>query len=81
MAAPLNDAEFTALLMASPMYQKLEQIRRNVASGAVSVAKNARKMAPGKYDSLNKMKAKYDLRFGEGQRLPVKWNHAFQNLG
>lgn len=34
MAAPLDDAEFTALLMASPLYQKLEQIKKSLKNGA-----------------------------------------------
>ena len=38
MAAPLNEAELTMLLMASPMYQKLEKMKRNVASGSVRSA-------------------------------------------
>lgn len=36
MAAPLNEAELTALLMASPLYQKLEQLKKTVAGGALS---------------------------------------------
>ena len=36
MAAPLNEAELTALLMASPLYQKMEQIKQAVAKGAVA---------------------------------------------
>ena len=38
MAAPLNEAELTMLLMASPMYQKLEKMKRNIASGGVRSA-------------------------------------------
>lgn len=33
MAAPLKEAELMALLMASPMYQKLENIKKSVAEG------------------------------------------------
>ena len=36
MAAPLNEAELTALLMASPLYQKLEQMKKSMAGGAGS---------------------------------------------
>ena len=45
MAAPLRDAELTALLMASPLYQKMEQIKKSINSGAV---KFGRKAGPGK---------------------------------
>ena len=34
MTAPLNEAELTALLMASPLYRKLEQIKKSLAGGA-----------------------------------------------
>ena len=34
MAAPLNDAELVALLMASPLYQKLESIKSQIEKGA-----------------------------------------------
>ncbi|WAR00886.1 hypothetical protein MAR_025258, partial [Mya arenaria] len=34
MAAPLNDAELVALLMASPLYQKLESIKTQIEKGA-----------------------------------------------
>ena len=37
-AAPLNEAELLALLMASPLYQKLEKVKRAVASGALQNA-------------------------------------------
>lgn len=33
MAAPLNEAELTALLMASPLYKKLETMKKAVAGG------------------------------------------------
>ena len=36
MAAPLNEAELTTLLMASPLYQKLEQLKKKVSSGALA---------------------------------------------
>ena len=39
MAAPLSDTELTALLMASPLYQKLEQIKKAVSGGAAKVGK------------------------------------------
>ena len=45
MTAPMNEAEFTALLMASPLYQKLEQIKKSLSSGGVG---KARKLADGK---------------------------------
>lgn len=45
MAAPLNETELTALLMASPLYKKLEQIRKAVSEGGV---KSGHKPAPGK---------------------------------
>ena len=31
MSAPLNEAELTELLMASPMYQKLELMKKSLA--------------------------------------------------
>ena len=34
MAAPMNDAELVALLMASPLYQKLENIKSQIEKGA-----------------------------------------------
>ena len=34
LAAPLNEADFTALLMSSPLYRKLENIKKLVAEGA-----------------------------------------------
>lgn len=34
MAAPLNDAELVALLMSSPLYQKLENIKSQIEKGA-----------------------------------------------
>lgn len=37
-AAPLDEAELLALLMASPLYQKLEKVKRAVASGALQSA-------------------------------------------
>ena len=37
-AAPLNEAELLALLMASPLYQKLEKVKRAVANGALQNA-------------------------------------------
>ena len=33
MAAPLNEAELMSLLMASPVYQKLEQMKDAVKNG------------------------------------------------
>ena len=39
LTAPLSDAELTALLMASPLYQKLEQIKKAVSGGAFKVGK------------------------------------------
>ena len=33
MAAPLNETELMALLMASPLYQKLENIRKSMEKG------------------------------------------------
>ena len=39
MTAPLNDDELTALLMASPLYHKLEQIKKAVSGGAFKVGK------------------------------------------
>lgn len=36
MAAPLNEAELTALLLASPLYQKLEQMKKNLSTGTSS---------------------------------------------
>ena len=44
MAAPLNEVELTALLMASPLYHKMEKIKKNIANGGV---KFGNKMAPG----------------------------------
>jgi hypothetical protein len=37
-AAPLNEAEMLALLMASPLYQKLEKVKKAVANGALQNA-------------------------------------------
>ena len=34
MAAPLNETELMALLMASPLYQKLENIRKTIEKGS-----------------------------------------------
>lgn len=45
MAAPLNEAELTALLMASPLYQKLEQIKKSMTNGAG--ASKGHKLAEG----------------------------------
>lgn len=47
MAAPLNEAELMALLMASPMYQKLEQMKNSVADGTHKSPKH--KMEAGQY--------------------------------
>lgn len=47
MAAPLNEAELMALLMASPMYQKLEEIKKSVATGAHTQSTDKHKMEPG----------------------------------
>ncbi|CAH1797049.1 unnamed protein product [Owenia fusiformis] len=44
MAAPMNDSELTALLMQSPLYQKLEQIKKAASGGGV---RSGHKMAPG----------------------------------
>ena len=44
MAGPLNEAELTALLMASPLYQKMEQLKKAVSAGMIQT-KNA---TPGK---------------------------------
>ncbi len=46
MAAPVSEAEITALLMASPMYKKLEQIKRTIASGVLG--KGSGKSGTGK---------------------------------
>jgi hypothetical protein len=43
MAAPLNETELTMLLMQSPLYQKLEEIKKTVAKGGFG----GRKMVPG----------------------------------
>ena len=45
IAGPMNEAELTALLMASPIYQKMEQIKQAVAKGAVNAG--GHKMVPG----------------------------------
>jgi hypothetical protein len=34
MAAPINEADLVALLMASPLYQKLESIKSQIERGA-----------------------------------------------
>lgn len=34
MAAPINEAELVALLMSSPLYQKLEKIKSQIEKGA-----------------------------------------------
>lgn len=44
-AAPLDDVELTALLMASPFYHKLDQIKKAVSSGKLSAGT---KMPPGR---------------------------------
>ena len=44
MTAPMNEAEFTALLMASPLYQKLEQLKKSLSSGRIG---KAHKLAEG----------------------------------
>ena len=44
MTAPLNDEELAALLMASPLYQKLDQIKKAVANGG---ARTGKKIQPG----------------------------------
>lgn len=44
MAGPLNETELTALLMESPLYKKLEQIRKTISEGGV---KSGHKPAPG----------------------------------
>ena len=46
MTAPLSDEELTALLMASPLYHKLEQIKKAVSGGAFKVGKQLKE---GKY--------------------------------
>ena len=46
MAAPMSEVELTALLMASPLYQKLEAIKKQVAGGVAKLPKH--KMAAGK---------------------------------
>lgn len=38
-AAPINDAELVALLMASPLYQKLESIKSQIEKGAHQAGK------------------------------------------
>ena len=38
MTAPLNEAELTMLLMASPLYQKLEKMKKTVAAGGIRSA-------------------------------------------
>lgn len=47
MAAPLNEAELMALLMASPMYQKLEDIKKSMANGAHTQPSGKHPMEPG----------------------------------
>ena len=51
MAAPLNEAELTALLMASPLYKKLESMKNAVAGGNF---KSAPTVAPGERSSCRK---------------------------
>lgn len=46
MAAPLNEAELMSLLMASPEYQKLEQIKDAVKNG---ITPPKHRMEPGEY--------------------------------
>lgn len=46
MAAPLNEAELMSLLMASPVYQKLEQIKDAVKNG---ITPPKHRMEPGEY--------------------------------
>ena len=48
MAAPLNEAELTALLMASPLYKKLQDMKKAVAGGNF---KSAPSVAPGEDES------------------------------
>ena len=45
MAEPLNEAELTALLMASPLYHKLEAMKKTLTEGRVKVG---HKPAPGR---------------------------------
>lgn len=49
MTTPMNEAELTALLMASPLYQKMEQIKQVVAKGAIN--KGGRKSPQGTINS------------------------------
>ena len=49
MAAPLDDNELTALLMASPLYNKLEQMKKAVSSGGL---RTGHKMASGNATQL-----------------------------
>ena len=48
MSAPLNEAELTALLMASPMYQKLENMKKSLAGQAAGGGKKGKGAAAGK---------------------------------
>jgi len=64
MAAPLNEADFTALLMSSPLYRKLENIKKLVEEGAF--IKNGQKPADGEcrfgvspIDNFQKDQTKY----------------------
>ena len=36
MTAPLSNADIMSLLMASPLYQKLEQIKQTLSSGTLA---------------------------------------------
>ena len=49
MAAPMDDAELMALLMASPLYQKLEQIKKGVAERGFG----GHRMEPGMQNNRN----------------------------
>ena len=78
-AAPLNEAELLALLMASPLYQKLENIRKSMEKG---VGKSDGK------DSVTGMLPIYSLIFsnailriqkGDGAG-PLMENHKWLNM-
>ena len=45
MAPPLNETELMALLMASPMYHKLEAMKKTVEDGGLKAPKH--KVEPG----------------------------------
>lgn len=53
MAAPLNEAELMGLLMASPLYKKLEDMKNKVANGNFASAPG---VTPGKADPFLKKK-------------------------